>query len=173
MEVKAEFHNRIKVCGLCAMIGLVGAVVLYYGIFFVLALVNYFDGQYKHDTFYTLYPTAISYLVTFFTKGTLKHLPGYEIEINVGLPLLFACGMVFVGVLLFFLLRKQTLEIKENGVTGKDLLGKAFSRTAYSVRSVPFGGVVMDVNGKKHLFLCMKNKPEVLSALAHAFANIE
>ena len=173
MEVKAEFHNRIKVCTLCVLVGLAGAAVLYYGIFFVLALVNYFDGLYKHDTFYSLYPTAFSYLITFFTKGTLKHLPGYEIEINVGLPLLFVCGMIFVGLLLFFLMRKQTLAITRDGVTGKDLLGKTFADTACGACFLPFGGMILDANGKKHLFLCMKNKKQVMDILEHEFANIE
>ena len=82
MEVKAQFRNRIGVLALFALVGAAGAAVLYYGMYFVLALVNYFDSFYKHETFYQLYPTAVSYLATFFSTGTLKHLPGYEIEIN-------------------------------------------------------------------------------------------
>ena len=98
MEVKAQFRNRIGVLALFALVGAAGAAVLYYGMYFVLALVNYFDSFYKHETFYQLYPTAASYLATFFSTGTLKHLPGYEIEINLGIPLLFGCGMVCAWV---------------------------------------------------------------------------
>ena len=165
MEVKAQFHKRIKILTLCVLSGVLGAALLYYGIFFALALINYYDDFYKHDTFYSLYPTAISYLIVFFTQGTLKHLPGYEIEINVGLPLLFVCGMVFAGALLFFMLRNQALEITPDAITGKDIFGRKFSCPAFGARSVPFGGMILKENGKKYLFLFVKNKQQILDML--------
>ena len=38
METKARFYNRIGILAAFALMGIVGAVVLYYGMFFVLAL---------------------------------------------------------------------------------------------------------------------------------------
>lgn len=166
MEVKAKFRNRIGIFCICALIGAVGAAALYYGIYFVLALLNYFDGFYKHDTFYTLYPTAFSYLVTFFTKGTLKHLPGHETELNWGVPLLFACGMVLLGVLLVILLRKNRLEIRSGEICGKGCLGKPFTlQRLREVKACALSGLVLKADEKRYLFLFLKNREEILEAL--------
>lgn len=167
MDVNAEFRNRIGIFASCVLIGAVGAAVLYYGLYFVLALVNYFDGFYKHDTFYTLYPTAISYLVTFFSTGTLKHLPGHETELNWGVPLAFICGMVFLGCLLLLLLRKNKLEITDGQISGKGVLGKPFSLSQIPVvRVFPYGGLILKAAGKRYLFLFVKNRAQILDALS-------
>ncbi len=169
MEVKARFCNRIGVLVVCVLIGILGAAVLYYGLFLLLALVNYFDGFYKHDTFYAMYPTAISYLVTFFSTGTLKHLPGYEIELNVGIPLLFCCGMVCLGLLLVILLRKNALEISGEHIRGKGIICKAFDLPASQIRAVkkrPFGGLLLVTQEKRCLFFCVKNRAQLLEALS-------
>ncbi len=169
MEVKARFCNRTGVAAVCVLIGILGAAVLYYGIFLLLALVNYFDGFYKHDTFYALYPTAASYLVAFFSTGTLKHLPGYEIELNVGIPLLFCCGMVFLGLLLVILLRKNALEISGEHIRGKGILQKPFDLPISRIRAVkkrPFGGLLLATGEKRSLFFCIKNRAQLLEALA-------
>ena len=168
MEVKGRFFNRIGVLAVSALVGIAGAAVLYYGLFFVLALVNYFDGVYKHETFYQLYPTAISYLSTFFATGTLKHLPGYEIEFNLGIPLLFGCGMVFLGILLAILLRRNGLEVTRERIHGKSILGKSFDTPASNLqqaRMLPLWGLLLRLDGKPHLFLLVKNRSEILEAL--------
>lgn len=169
MELHAKFYNRIGVFAVCTSIGAVGAAALYYGIYFVMALVNYFDGFYKHDTFYALYPTAISYLATFFTTGTLKHLPGYEIEINLGIPLLFGCGMIFLGFVAAVLLGKCSLCVSEQYISGKALFRKRFEQplsALQSVRRCLFGGLILTVSNREYLFLCLKNRDQLLSALA-------
>ena len=168
MEARARFYNRIGVLAVFTLVGIAGAAALYYGMFFVLALVNYFDGFYKHDTFYQLYPTAGSYLATFFSTGTLKHLPGYEIEFNLGIPLLFGCGMVFLGCLLVILLRKNRLSVEQGKISGKSMLGKPFEAPASQVRQIkpwPFWGLLLRIDEKRHLFLFVKNKFEILEAL--------
>ena len=168
MEVKASFFNRIRVLATFALVGIVGAAALYYGMFVVLALVNYFDGAYKHETFYQLYPTAFSYLSTFFATGTLKHLPGYEIEFNLGIPLLFGCGMIFLGFLLAVLLRKNELQIADGEIAGKAMLGKAFNGLVSAVQTVklyPLWGVLLQVDGKRYWFAFVKNRDELLEAL--------
>lgn len=171
MEVKAELRNRIGILALCVLTGIVGAAVLYGSMFFVLALINYYDGYYKHDTFYALYPTAISYLYTFFTTGTAKHLPGYEIEFNVGLPLVFGCGMIFLGLLLVLLLRRNYLHIADKAIRGKGILRKGFELPLSQLRRVrrlPFGGLILSGQGKGHLFLFLKNRDQILAALAQS-----
>lgn len=166
MEVQAQFRNRIGIFSVCALIGVAGAGALYYGIYLVLALLNYFDGSYKHDTFYTLYPTAASYLVTFFTEGTLKHLPGHETELNWGVPLLFACGMLFLGLLLVILLRKNRLEIRGGEIRGKGLLGKSFALSQpCAAKACALSGLVLKADEKRYLFLFLKNREEILEAL--------
>lgn len=168
MEVNARFYNRIWIAAACVLTGAVGAALLYYGIFFALALVNYFDNFYKHETFYALYPTAASYLCTFFSTGTLKHLPGYEIEFNVGIPLLFGCGMVFLGALLLILLRKNRLLISCRKISGKGILGKAFEAPAEAllpVKRIPCAGLIMTVGGKRRIFLFVKNREQIIGAL--------
>lgn len=166
MEVKAQFRNRIGIFCSCALIGVIGAVALYYGIYFVLALLNYFDGAYKHDTFYTLYPTAISYLITFFAKGTLKHLPGHETELNWGVPLLFACCMVFLGLLLALLLRRCCLYIRTGEVSGKGIIGKRFCLAQLpEAKTCVFHGLILKSEGKRHVFLFLKNRHEIITAL--------
>lgn len=168
MEAKARFYNRIGILAMCTLVGIAGALVLYYGMFFVLALVNYFDGFYKHDTFYQLYPTAISYLTTFFSTGTLKHLPGYEIEFNLGMPLLFGGGMACLGLLLAILLRKNRLSVAEGRISGKPMLGKPFDEQIVSLqqaRAWPLWGLLLRLNDKRHLFLLVSNRSEILEAL--------
>lgn len=169
MEVQAKFHSRIATLAVCVLTGVVGAAVLYYGMFLVLALVNYFDGFYKHDTFYARYPRAITYLTTFFSAGTLKHLPGYEIEINFGIPLLFGCGMIFLGILLALLMRNNTLAVCDQQILGKDILQKCLDAPLSQlqhVRRLPFGGVLLTVGGKRHLYLLIKNRAQLLDAMA-------
>ena len=168
MEVKAQFRNRIGVLALFALVGAAGAAVLYYGMYFVLALVNYFDSFYKHETFYQLYPTAASYLATFFSTGTLKHLPGYEIEINLGIPLLFGCGMVCLGTLLAMLLRRNELSLGRNQICGKALFGKPFAGRVSDMQQVklcPLWGLLLQLDGKWRLFLFLKNRTRILEAL--------
>lgn len=168
MEARARFFNRIGVLAMFTLVGIAGAAVLYYGMFFVLALVNYFDGIYKHETFYQLYPTAISYLSTFFATGTLKHLPGYEIEINVGIPLLFGCGMVFLGMLLAILLGKNELSVSQERISGKAIAGKPFAVPVSDLRQVklwPLWGLLLRLDGKQHLFLFVRNRQEILESL--------
>lgn len=168
MEARARFFNRIGVLAMFTLVGIAGAAVLYYGMFFVLALVNYFDGIYKHETFYQLYPTAISYLSTFFATGTLKHLPGYEIEINVGIPLLFGCGMVCLGLLLAVLLRKNRLSVEHGRLAGKPMLGKPFDETIANLQRTRlwiFWGLLLRLDGKQHLFLFVRNRQEILESL--------
>ena len=168
MEVKAQFRNRIGVLSLFALVGAAGAAVLYYGMYFVLALVNYFDSFYKHETFYQLYPTAASYLATFFSTGTLKHLPGYEIEINLGIPLLFGCGMVCLGTLLAMLLRRNELSLGRNQICGKALFGKPFAGRVSDMQQVklcPLWGLLLQLDGKWRLFLFLKNRTRILEAL--------
>ena len=151
-----------------ALAGIVGAAALYYGMFFVLALVNYFDSFYKHDSFYQLYPTALSYLITFFSTGTLKHLPGYEIEINLGIPLLFGCGMICLGFLLVILLRKNQMMVAGQRIFGKPALGKPFDTSLAVLQQVkpwPFWGLLVRLDGIRHLFLFVKNRREILEAL--------
>ena len=167
METNARFFNRIRVMAVFALVGIVGAAALYYGMFFVLALVNYFDSVYKHDTFYQLYPTALSYLTTFFSTGTLKHLPGYEIEINLGIPLLFGCGMVCLGLLLAILLRRNELSLARDQICGKALFGKRFAGTVWDLQQIklcPLWGLLLQLDGKWRLFLFMKNRREILEA---------
>ena len=167
METNARFFNRIRVMAVFALVGIVGAAALYYGMFFVLALVNYFDSVYKHDTFYQLYPTALSYLTTFFSTGTLKHLPGYEIEINLGIPLLFGCGMVCLGLLLAILLRRNELSLARDQICGKALFGKPFAGTVWDLQQIklcPLWGLLLQLDGKWRLFLFMKNRREILEA---------
>ena len=167
METNARFFNRIRVMAVFALAGIVGAAALYYGMFFVLALVNYFDSVYKHDTFYQLYPTALSYLTTFFSTGTLKHLPGYEIEINLGIPLLFGCGMVCLGLLLAILLRKNQMTLEQQRICGKPALGKTFDTGFAALQQVklcPLWGLLLRLDGKWRLFLFMKNRREILEA---------
>jgi hypothetical protein len=167
MEVKAQFRNRIGVLALFALVGAAGAAVLYYGMYFVLALVNYFDSFYKHETFYQLYPTAASYLATFFSTGTLKHLPGYEIEINLGIPLLFGCGMVCLGLLLAMLLHRNELSLARDQICGKALFGKPFAGRVSDMQQVKLGllwGLLLQLDGKWRLFLFMKNRREILEA---------
>ena len=169
MEVNARFYNRIRIVATCVLTGALGSALLYYGIFFALALVNYFDNFYKHDTFYALYPTAASYLCTFFSTGTLKHLPGYEIEFNVGIPLLFGCGMVFLGFLLLILLRNNCLQISQRRVSGKGILGKAFEAPAEAllpVKRIPFAGLLLTVQDRRKVFLFVKNREQILAVLA-------
>ena len=168
MEVKAQFRNRIGVLALFALVGAAGAAVLYYGMYFVLALVNYFDSFYKHETFYQLYPTAASYLATFFSTGTLKHLPGYEIEINLGIPLLFGCGMVCLGLLLAMLLHRNELSLARDQICGKALFGKPFAGTVWDLQQVklcPLWGLLLQLDGKWRLFLFLKNRTRILEAL--------
>lgn len=168
MEVKAQFRNRIGVMALFALVGAAGAAVLYYGMYFVLALVNYFDSFYKHETFYQLYPTAASYLATFFSTGTLKHLPGYEIEINLGIPLLFGCGMVCLGLLLAMLLRRNELSLGRDHICGKALFGKPFAGRVSDMQQVklcPLWGLLLQLDGKWRLFLFLKNRTRILEAL--------
>ena len=168
MEVKAQFRNRIGVLALFALVGAAGAAVLYYGMYFVLALVNYFDSFYKHETFYQLYPTAASYLATFFSTGTLKHLPGYEIEINLGIPLLFGCGMVCLGLLLAMLLRRNELSLGRDQICGKALFGKPFAGRVWDMQQVklcPLWGLLLQLDGKWRLFLFLKNRTRILAAL--------
>ena len=168
MEVKAQFRNRIGVLALFALVGAAGAAVLYYGMYFVLALVNYFDSFYKHETFYQLYPTAASYLATFFSTGTLKHLPGYEIEINLGIPLLFGCGMVCLGLLLTMLLRRNELSLSRDQIWGKALFGKPFAGAVWDLQQVklcPLWGLLLRLNGKWRIFLFLKNRTQILEAL--------
>ena len=168
MEVKAQFRNRIGVLSLFALVGAAGAVMLYYGMYFVLALVNYFDSFYKHETFYQLYPTAASYLATFFSTGTLKHLPGYEIEINLGIPLLFGCGMVCLGLLLAMLLRRNELSLGRDQICGKALFGKPFAGRVWDMQQVklcPLWGLLLQLDGKWRLFLFLKNRTRILEAL--------
>ena len=168
MEVKAQFRNRIGVMALFALVGAAGAVMLYYGMYFVLALVNYFDSFYKHETFYQLYPTAASYLATFFSTGTLKHLPGYEIEINLGIPLLFGCGMVCLGLLLAMLLRRNELSLGRDQICGKALFGKPFAGRVSDMQQVklcPLWGLLLQLDGKWRLFLFLKNRTRILEAL--------
>ena len=168
MEVKAQFRNRIGVLALFALVGGAGAAVLYYGMYFVLALVNYFDSFYKHETFYQLYPTAVSYLATFFSTGTLKHLPGYEIEINLGIPLLFGCGMVCLGTLLAMLLRRNELSLDRDQICGKALFGKPFAGRVSDMQQVklcPLWGLLLQLDGKWRLFLFLKNRTRILEAL--------
>ena len=165
METNARFFNRIRVMAVFALVGIVGAAALYYGMFFVLALVNYFDSVYKHDTFYQLYPTALSYLTTFFSTGTLKHLPGYEIEINLGIPLLFGCGMVCLGLLLAILLRRNELSLARDQICGKALFGKPFAGTVWDLQQIklcPLWGLLLQLDGKWRLFLFMKNRRQIL-----------
>ena len=165
METKARFFNRIGIVAAFALTGIVGAAVLYFGMFFVLALVNYFDGVYKHDTFYQLYPTAASYLATFFSTGTLKHLPGYEIEFNVGIPLMFGCGMLCLGILLAILLRKNQLTVERQRICGKPALGKTFDVRLAALQRVkpwPFWGLLLQIDGKRQLLLFVKNRGEIL-----------
>jgi hypothetical protein len=167
VETNARFFNRIRVMAVFVLVGIVGAVALYYGMFFVLALVNYFDSVYKHDTFYQLYPTALSYLTTFFSTGTLKHLPGYEIEINLGIPLLFGCGMVCLGLLLAILLRRNELSLARDQICGKALFGKPFAGTVWDLQQIklcPLWGLLLQLDGKWRLFLFMKNRREILEA---------
>jgi hypothetical protein len=136
--------------------------------YFVLALVNYFDSFYKHETFYQLYPTAASYLATFFSTGTLKHLPGYEIEINLGIPLLFGCGMVCLGLLLTMLLRRNELSLARDQIWGKALFGKPFAGAVWDLQQVklcPLWGLLLQLNGKWRLFLLLKNRTRILEAL--------
>ena len=168
METNARFFNRIRVMAVFALAGIVGAAALYYGMFFVLALVNYFDSFYKHDSFYQLYPTALSYLTTFFSTGTLKHLPGYEIEINLGIPLLFGCGMVCLGLLLAILLRKNQMTLEQQRICGKPALGKTFDTGFAALQQVklcPLWGLLLRLDGKWRLFLFVKNRREILEAL--------
>ena len=168
MEVKAQFRNRIGVLALFALVGAAGAVMLYYGMYFVLALVNYFDSFYKHETFYQLYPTAASYLATFFSTGALKHLPGYEIEINLGIPLLFGCGMVCLGLLLAMLLRRNELSLGRDQICGKALFGKPFAGRVWDMQQVklcPLWGLLLQLDGKWRLFLFLKNRTRILEAL--------
>jgi hypothetical protein len=167
VETNARFFNRIRVMAVFVLVGIVGAAALYYGMFFVLALVNYFDSVYKHDTFYQLYPTALSYLTTFFSTGTLKHLPGYEIEINLGIPLLFGCGMVCLGLLLAILLRRNELSLARDQICGKALFGKPFAGTVWDLQQIklcPLWGLLLQLDGKWRLFLYMKNRREILEA---------
>jgi hypothetical protein len=167
VETNARFFNRIRVMAVFVLVGIVGAAALYYGMFFVLALVNYFDSVYKHDTFYQLYPTALSYLTTFFSTGTLKHLPGYEIEINLGIPLLFGCGMVCLGLLLAILLRRNELSLARDQICGKALFGKPFAGTVWDLQQIklcPLWGLLLQLDGKWRLFLFMKNRREILEA---------
>jgi hypothetical protein len=167
VETNARFFNRIRVVAVFVLVGIVGAAALYYGMFFVLALVNYFDSVYKHDTFYQLYPTALSYLTTFFSTGTLKHLPGYEIEINLGIPLLFGCGMVCLGLLLAILLRRNELSLARDQICGKALFGKPFAETVWDLQQIklcPLWGLLLQLDGKWRLFLFMKNRREILEA---------
>lgn len=168
MEVKARFYNRIGILAMFALTGVAGALVLYYGMFFVLALVNYFDGVYKHDTFYQRYPTAAAYLATFFSTGTLKHLPGYEIEINLGIPLILGCGMVCLGFLLALLLRKNRLSVEKGRISGKPMLGKPFDEPIANLQQArfwPLWGLLLQLDGKRHLFLFVRNRPQILEAL--------
>lgn len=165
METNARFFNRIRVMAVFALVGIVGAAALYYGMFFVLALVNYFDSVYKHDTFYQLYPTAASYLATFFSTGTLKHLPGYEIEINLGIPLLFGCGMVCLGLLLAILLRKNELSLARDQICGRALFGKPLAGTVWDLQQIklcPLWGLLLQLDGKWRLFLFVKNRRQIL-----------
>ena len=168
MEVKAQFRNRIGVLALFALVGAAGAAVLYNGMYFMMALVNYFDSFYKHETFYQLYPTAASYLATFFSTGTLKHLPGYEIEINLGIPLLFGCGMVCLGLLLAMLLRRNELSLGRDQICGKALFGKPFAGRVWDMQQVklcPLWGLLLQLDGKWRLFLFLKNRTRILEAL--------
>ena len=171
METKARFYNRIGILAAFALTGIVGAAVLYYGMFFVLALANYFDGFYKHDTFYQMYPTAASYLITFFSTGTLKHLPGYEIEFNLGIPLLFGCGMIAFGILLVVLLRKNRMTVAGQRLCGKSVLGKPFDVDLGAVRQIqpwPLWGLLVKLDGERYLYLFVKNRGEILEAVETA-----
>jgi hypothetical protein len=60
------------------------------------------------------------------------------------------------------MLRNQALEITPDAITGKDIFGRKFSCPAFGARSVPFGGMILKENGKKYLFLFVKNKQQIL-----------
>lgn len=171
LNVKARLYNRIWIAAAWGIAGAAGGVVLYYSVFFVMALVNYFDNFYKHGEFYDLYPTAISYLITFFSAGTLKHLPGYEIVFNLGIPLALGCGIACLGVLLAILLRGSFLEIGEDHIRGKGVFGKNFDLPIVELRAAKpclLHGMVLDFEKRRYLFLYIKNRDEILMALSEA-----
>lgn len=170
-NVKARLYNRIWIAAAWGIAGVAGGAVLYYSVFFVMALVNYFDNSYKHGEFYDLYPTAISYLITFFSAGTLKHLPGYEIVFNLGIPLALGCGVFCLGILLAILMRNSFLEIGEDRICGKGILGKAFDLPVADLKSAKpclLHGMVLGFEKKRYLFLCIKNRDEILMAFSEA-----
>ncbi len=161
-------HRVLFTTAVCALIGALGAAVLYYGIFFVMALVNYFDSFYKHADFYALYPTALSYLLAFFSEGTPKHLPGYEIEWNVGIPLAFFCGMTFFGAFGALLLRKTGFRIADGRIVGRAAFGKQLDVPSDRLRAVqpclPHG-ITLKTDDGRFVFPLIRRRRAVLDAL--------
>lgn len=152
----------------CAAIGAVGAAVLYYGIFFAMALANYFDSFYKHSTFYELYPTALSYLIAFFTGGTLKHLPGYEIEWNIGLPLAFFCGMTLAGLALGLTARRTGFAIADGRIVGRAAHAKQLDLPLAQVRDARpcfAHGILLETPCGRFVFPLVHRRRAALRAL--------
>lgn len=158
----------LSTSAVCAAIGAVGAAALYYGIFFVMALANYFDFLYKHATFYELYPTALSYLIAFFTGGTLKHLPGYEIEWNIGLPLAFFCGMTLLGLVLALAARRTGFVITDDRIVGRAAFAKRLDLPLAQVcdaRPCLAHGILLETPDGRFVFPLVHRRRDALRAL--------